>query len=60
MKNTVLKILNLANNSIKDSSSGLVRKLIEGNGKQLELFIEGNKFSKSVKEAFKFYENVIS
>ena len=28
VKNTCLKILNLANNAIKDSSAGLVRKLI--------------------------------
>jgi hypothetical protein len=60
VKNSTLKILNLASNGIRDSSAGLIRKLIEGNGKHLELFIEGNKFSKTVKETFKFYENVIS
>jgi hypothetical protein len=60
VKNTCLKILNLASNGIKDSSAGLIRKLMEGNGKHLELFIEGNKFSKTIKETLKFYENVIS
>jgi hypothetical protein len=39
----------MANNSIKDSSAGLIRKFIENQGKHLELFIEGNKFSKTTK-----------
>jgi hypothetical protein len=60
VKNTSLKILNLANNAIKDSSSGIIRKFVEGPGKSLEIFIEGNKFSKNTKETLKFYENVIS
>jgi hypothetical protein len=55
-----LKILNLASNDLKDSLAGQIRKFIEGNGKGIELFIEGNKFSKASKEAFKFYDNVIS
>lgn len=60
VKNVSLKILNLANNGLKDSVVGAVRKFIENNGKNIELFIEGNKFSKTVKETLKFYENVIS
>lgn len=55
-----MKILNLASNGLKDSLAGQIRKFIEGNGKGVELFIEGNKFSKASKEAFKFYDNVIS
>jgi hypothetical protein len=47
--------LNLANNAIKDNCAANIRKFIEGNGKHIELFIEGNKFSKTVKETFKFY-----
>lgn len=60
MKNTSLKILNLASNGLKDGCGGLLRKFIESNGRALELFIEGNKFSKTMKETFKFYETVIS
>ncbi len=60
VKNTTLRVLNLASNGMRDPSAVLIRKLIEGNGKHLELFIEGNKFSKTVRETFKFYENVIS
>lgn len=52
--------MNLAANTLKDTCSGLLRKFLESNGKGLQLFIEGNKFSKATKETFKFYENVIS
>lgn len=60
MKNLSLKMLNLASNGIKESLAVLVRKFVENQGRQVELFIEGNKFSKTTRETFKFYENVIS
>ena len=49
VKNTSLKILNLASNGIKDSCAVTVRNFLSANGKGLELFIEGNKFSKATK-----------
>jgi hypothetical protein len=49
VKNTSLKILNLAVNGLKDASAGLLRKFLDNNGRSIELFLEGNKFSKASK-----------
>ena len=35
VKNTSLKILNIASNGIKDQLAGFIRKFVENNGKDL-------------------------
>jgi hypothetical protein len=35
VKNTTLKILNLASNGVKDNAGGVVRKFVEGNGRNV-------------------------
>ncbi len=59
MKNTSIKILNISNNGIKDGSMGSIRSFAENQGKNVELFIEGNKFNKKTKETLKFFGNLI-
>ena len=59
VKNTSIKILNISNNGIKDGSMGSIRSFAENQGKNVELFIEGNKFNKKTKETLKFFGNLI-
>ena len=49
IKNQSLRTLNLASNGIKDICAPVIRKFAEGSGKGVELFIEGNRFTKNTK-----------
>ena len=49
MKNTTLKVLNISSNGLTDNLVPLIRNFAEKQGKNIELFIEGNKFSKKNK-----------
>jgi hypothetical protein len=63
VKNASIKVLNLSSNNIKDSANkesnvSLIKNFCEHQGRHVELFLEGNLFSKKSKEMFKFYQNI--
>ena len=59
VKNMTIKLINLARNSIGDSGMGAMKKFAEAQGKEVQIFLEGNKLTKKGKESLKVFENIL-
>lgn len=59
VKNTSLQNLNLAKNGLGDSTAGLIKAFANEQGAKVQLFLEGNKFTKKSKDAFKAFGNLL-